>query len=76
MFKTLREDQTVWQVTHTRTEAANGEMIDTYGISANGTAINDISVNKEEIEKFVRTLNRLGVSEIHAYDVVEDFLGR
>lgn len=66
----------MWKLIHSRIEAANGEIVDTYGISKNNTAVNDISVNKEEIEEFVRKLNRLGVSEIHVYDVVEDFLGR
>ena len=66
----------MWQITTIRTTAENGEEIDTYGVSAGSTVINDISPNKEDIEDFIRQLNRLGASEIHAYELVEDFLGR
>ncbi|MCH5196973.1 MAG: hypothetical protein J1F28_09670 [Oscillospiraceae bacterium] len=47
-----------------------------YGIAGATVEINDISTRKEEIEEFVRQLNRLEASEIHAYELVEDFLGR
>lgn len=47
-----------------------------YGISGETIEINDISTRKEEMERFVELLNRLEASEIHAYDLVEDFLGR
>lgn len=66
----------MWQITTIRTTAETGEEIDTYGISIGSTVINDISLNRKDIEDFVRRLNRLGASEIHAYELVEDFLGR
>lgn len=66
----------MWQITTIRTTAESGEEIDTYGIQIGSTVINDISTDKQDIENFVRQLNRLGASEIHAYELVEDFLGR
>lgn len=74
--KSLREDICVWQITTMRTTAENGEEIITYGVRVGSTVINDISTNKQDTEDFVRRLNRLGASEIHAYELVEDFLGR
>ena len=59
----------------TRTTAENGKEIVTYGVSIGSTVINDISADKQEIEDFIRRLNRLGASEIHAYELVEDFWG-
>ena len=65
----------MWKITTTRTTAENGKEIVTYGVSIGSTVINDISAEKQDIEDFVRRLNRLGASEIHAYELVEDFLG-
>lgn len=66
----------MWQITTVRTTADNGSEIETYGVRIGSTVINDISPDINEITEFVRRLNRLGASEIHAYDLVEDFLGR
>ena len=76
MFQFLREDDLVWQMTTIRTAAENGEVTETYGVKIGNTVINDISPFKYDIELFVRQLNRLGASEIHAYELVEDFLGK
>lgn len=65
----------MWEVTSTRATAENGTKLVTYGIRLNATVINDLSPNRHEIEKFVRLLNRLGASEIHAFELAEDFLG-
>lgn len=65
----------MWEITSTRAAAENGTELVTYGIRINATVINDLSPNKKEIENFVRLLNRLGASEIHALDLAEDFLG-
>ena len=65
----------MWRITTTRTTAEDGREIVTYGVSAGSTVINDISADKQQIEDFIRRLNRLGASEIHAYELVEDFLG-
>lgn len=74
--KFLREDKRVWQITENRTTADNGKEYATYGVSIGETVINDISTDKHDIQEFVRRLNRLGASEIHAFELVEDFLGR
>ncbi|MDE7399951.1 MAG: hypothetical protein K2N06_10550 [Oscillospiraceae bacterium] len=66
----------MWQMTTARVRSESGEMFESYGIKINSTVIDDISLDKEETEKFVELLNRLGASELHAYDLVEDFLGR
>lgn len=65
----------MWEITLTRAAAENGAELVTYGIRLNATVINDLSPNRHEIEKFVRLLNRLGASEIHAFELAEDFLG-
>ncbi len=70
------EAYNVWQITTIRTAAENGEEYETYGIRTGETVINDISPNRHKIEEFIRQLNSLGASEIHAYELVEDFLGR
>lgn len=66
----------MWQMITTRTAAENGETVTTYGVRIGTTEIADISPNRYETEKFIRRLNRLGASEIHAYELVEDFLGK
>ena len=53
-----------------------GKSATSYGIGGKSVEIHDISTRKDEIENFVRLLNRLNASEIHAYELVEDFLGR
>ncbi|MCI7692465.1 MAG: hypothetical protein MSR67_08785 [Oscillospiraceae bacterium] len=54
----------------------DGETARSYGIGSENIEIIDISTRKEEIQEFVGLLNRLGASEMHAYELVEDFLGR
>lgn len=66
----------MWQMTTARVRSESGEVLESYGIKINSTVIDDISLDKEETEKFVELLNRLDASELHAYDLVEDFLGR
>lgn len=66
----------MWQITTIRTTADNGTEIVGYGVRVGDTVINDISADKHEIQEFIRRLNRLGASEIHAFELVEDFLGR
>lgn len=66
----------MWQITSVRIKTEDGRYVESYGVRHGNIVINDISARKQEIKKFVRLLNRLGASEIHAYDLVEDFLGR
>ncbi len=66
----------MWNVTQSSVTAENGDQHETYGISKGDTVIRDVSPDKKEILDLVKLLNMLDVSEIHARDIVEDFLGR
>jgi len=72
----LQEVGDMWNVTQSSVASENGDKHDTYGVSKGGTVIEDISLNEQEIRDLVELLNKLDVSEIHARDIVEDFLGR
>jgi len=65
----------LWNVTQSSIASENADKHDTYGISKGDIVIRDISLNKEEGHDLVKLLNMLDVSEIHARDIVEDFLG-
>lgn len=54
----------------------DGKQVETYGLKCNSTVIGDITTNKQDITEFAEQLNRLGASEIHAYELVENFLGK
>ena len=66
----------MWKMISTRIMTESGKEAETYGISRGGTVVADISLCKSEIQEFVELLNRLDASEIHARDLVEDFLGK
>lgn len=66
----------MWTLNATYVLSELGEEVETYGISKNSTVISDISLCKQDILDFADLLNRLNASEVHAYDLVEDFLGR
>lgn len=66
----------MWTLVATSVNSELGETVETYGIRRGETIINDISLCKQEISEFVDLLNRLDASEIHAYELVENFLGR
>ena len=66
----------LWFLTFIPLAAESGEIIETYGIRCGSTAIDDVCLRKPDIEDFVEKLNRFDASEIHAYDLVENFLGR
>lgn len=66
----------MWTMISTFVTSELGETVETYGIRCGNTVINDISLRKQEILDFVELLNRLGASEVHACDLVEDFLGK
>ncbi len=66
----------MWNITETDVKSEDGGAVTTYGIRCGETVINDLSPNKEEVEEFVGLLNSCGASEIHAYELAEDFLGR
>lgn len=69
------ESEKMWRIVETKV-FVEGETTRSYGIGSENTEISDISVCKNEIEEFVSLLNRLCASEVHAYELVEDFLGR
>ncbi len=52
-----------------------GENHITYGINGETVCVNDISTDKESVEKLAELCNRLDLSEIHLIDVAEDFVG-
>ena len=52
----------------------NNNKIKSYGISFENEKIQDISINKEKIIKLVKKCNKLKISKLHIYDIVEDFL--
>lgn len=66
----------MWRLVATDVTSELGETYITYGICRGATIIRDISIRKQDILDFVDMLNRLDASEVHAYDLVEDFLGR
>lgn len=71
-----RRYNVLWTLTVTNVSSELGETVETYGIRRGDTVINDISLCKDDILYFVEQLNRLNASEIHACDLVEDFLGK
>lgn len=66
----------MWKMISTRIQTESGNEVETYGISCGSTVVADVSLCKSEIQDFVELLNRLDASEIHARDLVEDFLGK
>ena len=66
----------MWQIVFGTTVAEDGKQVETYGLKCNSTVIRDITLSKKDIAEFAEQLNRLGASEIHAYELVENFLGK
>ena len=66
----------MWQIISDTITTEDGKHITTYGLKCNSTVIRDITLSKKEITVFTEQLNRLGASEVHAYDLVENFLGK
>ncbi len=66
----------LWQIVFGTTVTNDGKQVETYGLKCNSTVIVDITTNKQDITEFAAQLNRLGASEIHAYELVENFLGK
>lgn len=71
-----RRKNILWQIVLGTAVTEDGKQVTTYGLKCNSTVINDITLNKQDITKFAEQLNRLGASEIHAYELVENFLGK
>ena len=49
---------------------------DRLGIVGKSVAAEDITTSQEEISELLELLNRNEVSEIHFFDVIEDWFGR
>ncbi len=71
----MMESEKMWRIVEAEVYV-EGETARSYGIGSENMEIIDISTHKDEIRDFVSLLNRLGASEAHAYELVEDFLGR
>ena len=48
--------------------------ISVYGIKYGNLQIDDISADKDQVEKFVDDINKYQLSPIHLGDVVDDFV--
>lgn len=66
----------MWQIIFGTAVTDDGKQVETYGLKCGSTVIGDITLSKQDITEFAEQLNRLGASEIHAYELVENFLGR
>lgn len=71
----IMECENMWRIVEAEVYI-DGETARSYGIGSEHIEIFDISVQRDEIQEFVSLLNRLCASEAHAYELVEDFLGR
>ena len=49
--------------------------ISVYGVKYGDLQIDDISADKDRVEKFVNDINKYQLSPIHLGDVVADFVG-
>ena len=75
MLAVNEKEDKMWKINETEIKI-EGKKVRTFGISANAVEIKDLSTHRGEVEKFIELLNRLEASEIHAYDLAEDFLLR
>nr|DAU86631.1 MAG TPA: hypothetical protein [Caudoviricetes sp.] len=48
--------------------------ISVYGVKYGDLQVNDISADKDKVEKFVDDINKYQLSPIHLGDVVDDFV--
>ncbi len=48
--------------------------ISVYGVKYGDLQVNDISADKDKVEKFVDDINKYQLSPIHLGDVVDDFI--
>lgn len=52
-----------------------GQTTDTYGICGNGVRVEDVSLDKVEVERLLNTINDLGdVAPEHLFDICEDYV--
>lgn len=53
---------------------SEGERYIVYGISCEATSIDDVSSDKEKVERLISQFNRFSLSPVHLRDAVEDYL--
>lgn len=54
--------------------SVDGESYFSYGIKCGEITVNDLSTNREKVQQFVDSCNRLKLSPTHIFDAVEDFV--
>lgn len=64
----------MYYLTKSKISDEDGNIFDTYGISCNEITVEDISTNKNSIERLVGLCNELDLSPTQLNDVVEDFM--
>lgn len=64
----------MWKITQATRCTEDGISYTGYGISNGECTIQDICIDKEEMEEFIDKLNEFGASPINVADIVEDFL--
>lgn len=64
----------MYQINETKVKTEDNEEALSYGITYKDIIIEDVSVEKEKIEKLVHLCNELELDPIHIHDVVDDFL--
>ncbi|MBQ8170967.1 MAG: hypothetical protein IJZ95_03135 [Oscillospiraceae bacterium] len=62
----------MWKLTETEMTNEDGIVYTAYGFVCGETTIADFSSVKNETLRFIELLNRLDVSPLHIYDVIED----
>ena len=62
----------MWKLTETEMTNEEGITYIAYGFICGETTITDFSSVKDEALRFIELLNRLEVSPLHIYDIIED----
>ena len=55
--------------------SAEDKTVKTYGLKYGSVKIEDISTDEREVVKLIESLNKLDVSPVHIYDIIDDFIG-
>lgn len=57
------------------TVEVDGVKANTYGISGNGVEVEDISLDRKEVERLLNTINDLGdLDPKHLFNICEDYV--
>ncbi len=66
----------MWKLTENRMTDENGNIYTAYGFICGDVHVTDFSSLKEDAQNFLDLLNRMEVSPIHIYDVIEDYFAQ